>query len=100
MIWFEHMRRQRLPLSLPSRVDSDEAETRHQCLDDCFRCLSPRSRDLILAYYGGSRSAKIERRKEIANELGIAPNALWIRAHRIRESLRKCVCECVKGRAR
>jgi len=93
-IYLEHTRN-RSALWLP-QLDglSREIELKHGCLEGCMEQLSQPSRDLIVAYYGSNGRSKIESRKDLARRLGLAANALWIRAHRIRESLRKCVTEC------
>ncbi|HJQ24651.1 MAG TPA: hypothetical protein VKA60_12105 [Blastocatellia bacterium] len=51
--------------------------------------LPAESRELILDYYQGDRRERIRHRKQIADRLGIAPNALRIRVHRIRERLER-----------
>jgi hypothetical protein len=51
---------------------------------------------LVLEYYRQERKAKIDHRKLLAAELGIAVNALRIRAHRIRRSLEQCVHTCLE----
>lgn len=56
--------------------------------------LSPQNRELILSYYASDSGALMEARKNLAGRLGLGANALAIRAHRIRESLRRCVSAC------
>lgn len=75
--------------------DAGEAQ-RRACLDDCLRHLSEENRSLIIDYYQEEKSGKIERRKHLAARLGILPNALRIRAHRIRTNLERCVRECMR----
>jgi DNA-directed RNA polymerase specialized sigma24 family protein len=58
--------------------------------------LSPENRALVLRYYEADGREKIEKRKILADELGIAPNALRIRAYRIRAALQKCLEKCVE----
>jgi DNA-directed RNA polymerase specialized sigma24 family protein len=77
----------------------DESDLRLDCLDRCLERLPSRSRSLIVAYYGVDPRNKDESRSELARQLRIGSNALWIRAHRIRENLRRCMNECL-GRAR
>jgi hypothetical protein len=38
---------------------------------------------------------QIDERKAIARRLGVSPNALRIRAHRIKESLGDCINNCL-----
>jgi len=80
----------------PPRTDSgDEKEMLDRCLQRCLNGRPDANRDLILRYYTGEKGDKIAERKTLADELGIAPNALRIRAHRIRTELRRCVETCV-----
>ena len=51
---------------------------------------------VILEYYREEEHSKIDHRKELAQQLGIALNALRIQACRIRASLQECVFECLK----
>jgi DNA-directed RNA polymerase specialized sigma24 family protein len=62
--------------------------------------LSPENRELVMRYYEADGRAKIEKRKLQAEELGIAPNALRIRAYRIRAALQKCLEQCVEDALR
>lgn len=105
-IFLEYLRKMPAPLPLSPSGPSDERnpkpceelEPKHRCLDQCVERLSAENRTLILVYYGGQGQAKIEMRKELARRLGIGANALWIRAHRIREALRKCMGDCLTRR--
>jgi hypothetical protein len=56
--------------------------------------LTNEERDLIFEYYFGERRAKIDHRREMAAKLRLTPNALAIRACRIRERLERCIREC------
>jgi DNA-directed RNA polymerase specialized sigma24 family protein len=70
-------------------------EPRFNCFDACLDSLSSDSRALIMDYYQAERRAKIELRQKLADKLGIPLNALRIRAHRIRNGLKKCLDECL-----
>ena len=74
----------------------DEKNTMLSCLEECTRKLAPESRQIIHGYYVGKEREKIENRRSLAQTLGITPNALSIRACRIRAKLEKCVRECCK----
>jgi DNA-directed RNA polymerase specialized sigma24 family protein len=74
---------------------SDEKERLDQCLGECMKSLTPENRELIRKYYTGDKHDKIVNRKELAEQVSIAPNALRLRAHRIRTDLRGCVENCV-----
>ena len=69
-------------------------EQRLDCLDRCLDDLKPEQRDLIVEYYQDAQRQKIERRRNLAQRLGITMNALGIRACRIREALMTCVEGC------
>ena len=72
-----------------------EASGLLQCVDRCLGELAPESRKLILDYYQGEGGVKISKRSGLANFLGISPNALRRRAHRIRVlQLEPCLREC------
>jgi DNA-directed RNA polymerase specialized sigma24 family protein len=58
--------------------------------------LTPDNRNLVLKYYQEEKRARIDHRKRLAEKLGIAVNALRIRAHRIRASLEECVQKCLE----
>ena len=69
----------------------EEAADARKLLAQCMAQLPTESRDLLLAYYQLDKQAGIDRRKELANRLGIPLNALRLRAHRIRARLQECV---------
>ena len=76
-------------------VDSDDDESRLTCLRNCLQTLSPDNRELILEYYQGEKSEKIQNRKKLLEKLRIPVNTLRMRALRLRERLQGCVEECV-----
>lgn len=69
-------------------------EQRLDCLDRCLQELKAEQRDLIIEYYADARRQKIERRRDLAKQLGITMNGLGIRAWRIRDRLMTCVEGC------
>jgi DNA-directed RNA polymerase specialized sigma24 family protein len=79
----------------PESGNTEEEELLLDCLEECIKKLTARNRRLILEYYQDEKGAKIDRRKELAEQLGIALNALRIRAHRIRMNLQSCVADCL-----
>ena len=82
-----------LTLAAPRGPDA-VAEQREQLLDRVDRCLQRLDADertLILEYYQGEQRTKIEQRRRLAARLGLTPNALSIRACRIRGRLEACV---------
>lgn len=74
----------------------EEEELRQSCLDECLRSLPAEHREVILQYYRDERRAKIDRRKALAERLGIPPSALRSRAQRLRDRLGECVDRCLK----
>lgn len=95
-VHLEHLRR-KLPQAMsPSPTDPNRIELEYNCLDRCIERLSKDNRDLLLRYYGAEDGTETEVRRALAEELGIAPNALRIRAFRIRQSLKECVEKCIE----
>ncbi|MFY9619493.1 MAG: hypothetical protein WAQ99_06745 [Pyrinomonadaceae bacterium] len=86
------------PLPQPSS-DDEETELMYQRLELCLEKLTPANRELVLGYYQEEKHAKIENRKARAARLGIAVNALRIRAHRIRAWLQECVQQSLQATA-
>jgi RNA polymerase sigma factor (sigma-70 family) len=84
------------PLEASSGDDSSLKERAHACLESCLSRLDTGDRRLIREYYRFEKSGKIDRRKELATDLGIALNTLRIRAYRIRKRLSLCVLDCAK----
>jgi DNA-directed RNA polymerase specialized sigma24 family protein len=80
--------------SEPPRRDDDGDDERLDCLQRCLGELSDDNRQLILHYYSGEGGRRIENRRKLADRLGVAMNALRIRAFRLRGLLEECVVEC------
>jgi len=91
----EYLRRKPPPAS-PISTSPPNLEKQFYCLEQCLDQLSHENRSLVIQYYQDDKKAKIERRRQIAERLGIAPNALRIRACRIRASLLECVEKCLE----
>jgi RNA polymerase sigma factor (sigma-70 family) len=111
-VFLEHIRQNRteatsseadlsaIPASA-GHVVQDAAESGQElleCLEMCLQRLPDANRQLILEYYRGEQSEKIQRRRQLAEKLGLTPNALSIRACRIREELEACTRKCSLGR--
>jgi RNA polymerase sigma factor (sigma-70 family) len=106
-VYREYSRRPRtVPLQdrdqLPerSRDEVSSKEEAHECLESCLSKLNAADRRLIREYYRYDKLAKIDRRKTLAAELGMAMNTLRIKAFRIRQRLSGCVLHCAKRAAR
>lgn len=78
------------------RDDLNEKEQRHECLERCLGKLPPETCQMVLTYYKSDKTEKIERRKEMAAELGVSPNTLRIRMHRLRTTLQECMRQCLE----
>lgn len=86
--------------ALDSEDESNKEDSMFECLDLCLQQMSRENHDLILYYYQKDGQAKIDFRKELAEELGIAMNTLRVRVHRLREFLQKCLPDCLEQRGR
>jgi DNA-directed RNA polymerase specialized sigma24 family protein len=75
------------------RPDWNEREV--ACLDKCLAELSEYERDLVTSYHQHKGSEKIRKHKEIAEKEG-GMNALRLRIHRIKNTLRDCVSACLR----
>lgn len=84
------------PPAPPSPEEEQAAGLLQRCLDECLEKLSPENRKLILQYYQERGQTKIDRRKEIAQQLDIKATNLRVRMHRIRTTLHACIDECMK----
>jgi DNA-directed RNA polymerase specialized sigma24 family protein len=81
----EYLRRRPAAAPDPPPRPTEEREREHACLEECFARLAPEQREMIVEYYREDRgAAKVERRRRLAERLGVALNALRIRAHRVR----------------
>jgi len=90
----EDRRRRPVPAATPT-CSSDDIEAEYECLERCLQQLTTENRELILQYYQEEKKVKIDHRRSLAERLGIAVNALRIRAYRIRNSLELCVRKCL-----
>jgi DNA-directed RNA polymerase specialized sigma24 family protein len=68
----------------------------YECLLKCLKFLSREKRELILDYHLYEGQDKIVQHRLQAQERGIKESALRVQAHRIRETLEKCVLDCAK----
>jgi len=75
--------------------NNEDTEQECKCLDECMDELTKENRWAVIEYYHFEKSAKIEHRREIANQLGIDVKALRLRIYRIREQLKPCIESCL-----
>jgi RNA polymerase sigma factor (sigma-70 family) len=84
------------PEDLLSReTERMEKERLLECLNRCLQKLPPENLHLITRYHQGEEAMDKARRRELAQALGIALNALRIRAYRIRVGIEECVQNCL-----
>ena len=95
-VHLEYLRRKPVPPQPNPPDESDDTERLHSCLEKCIESLLPDNRLIVVQYYEEEKQAKIDHRKQLAEQLGIALNALRIRAYRIRVSLQECVQNCLE----
>ena len=86
------------PLIAVGSKAADVQERRLACLDKCLDGLKPEHRDIAVEYYRDAKRQRIDRRRALAERLGISSNALGIRACRIRSTLETCVEDCCRQR--
>jgi DNA-directed RNA polymerase specialized sigma24 family protein len=71
-----------------------QAEKVGKCLHECLSRWPDSDRELFLAYRV-DKGHYVERRRDLAQKLGITPGALRVRIIRLREKLEKCVARCL-----
>ena len=77
-------------------VDSAlERELLLECLEQCLNRLPAENRALLLDYYQ-DESNRIDRRRALAEALGLRREALANRAQRLRDKLEDCVTRCFR----
>jgi DNA-directed RNA polymerase specialized sigma24 family protein len=80
-------------------VEATEKELRLACLEDCLRALPTEGAKFILEYYRYEGHGQIERRKALAERLGLRRDALANRAQRLRDKLENCVSICLRKKS-
>lgn len=71
------------------------ADARHRCLEDCLKKLPETDDNLVIRYYSDNKIAKVEKRREMAAELGLTTGTLHMKVYRIRNILKKCIHKCL-----
>ena len=80
---------------LVAQPEEQDNETGVLCLRRCLNRLPEESRQLIVLYYHGEKSAKIENRKRLAEGLSVTLGALRYRAFDLRQRLQGCIERCM-----
>lgn len=100
-VFLDYLKKRNEPLSeqraepAPTHDDKAEEERIYACLERCIVHLTPQNRELVVQYYQENKRAKIEHRKQLAERLGLAVNALRIRLCRLRLNLQRCIEDCL-----
>ena len=97
--WLRGQKRVREAATAEVVVGVDDREAEYTCLEECLSELPADSRELIVDYYRDEKRAKIERRRNLAKNLGISMGALQIKASRIRSRLYTCVAACCREKS-
>jgi hypothetical protein len=58
--------------------------------------LPENDRLLVVDYEEGEKQARIEKRRQLAGELGITMNALRIKIYRLHQQLQHCMQQCME----
>jgi DNA-directed RNA polymerase specialized sigma24 family protein len=85
-----------LPPLPPDEDDIERRELEDRCLEKCLGLLSQENRKLILEYVNGKKKERLEQ----AQSLKLTPNALRIRVHEIKKTIRPCVENCLAEETR
>lgn len=85
-----------LPTTQPLDDNEDEDNVQAECLHICLNDLPEESRSLLKEYYDWEKGSKIEKRRRMAEQMGISLNNLRIRALRARDTLERCIRNCMK----
>ena len=80
---------------LVAQPEEQDNENGVLCLRRCLNRLPEESRQLIVLYYQGEKSAKIENRKRLAEGLSVTLGALRYRAFDLRQRLQGCIERCM-----
>ncbi len=97
-VHLEYLRRKTVPDIRVALTTDDEPHPEMECLDKCLAELTTENQSLLIEYYQEDKRAKINHRKHLAERMGIAANALRIRAYRMRAAVEICVRECLNNR--
>jgi hypothetical protein len=97
-IRLEHLRSLKVTENPPPHDDTTEKEHEEFCLEECGQKLEPDENWLAVEYYRFEKAEKIAHRKKLAEQFGLTLAGLRTRIHRIRDSLRPCIEECLEKR--
>lgn len=75
----------------------EDADCRLNCMKKCLLTLPAGHQQLIRGYYEET-GKKMANRRALAEENNLSLNALRLKVHRLRRSLRECVTQCVESK--
>jgi DNA-directed RNA polymerase specialized sigma24 family protein len=78
-------------------LTSSPDEVRLRCLTQCLLSLHFEEREFVTKYYEEEKRAKIDSRRALAERHGLSINALRLKAHRLRRSLKQCLLTCMES---
>ena len=96
----EQLKREKRELPLEQDFGYEERENDDRpfdCLERCMNLLAEADRRLVIAYYSENRNKKLELRRKLAEQCKLTPNAMHVKLHRLRSSLKQCIEKCVKS---
>jgi hypothetical protein len=90
--------RRRPPVNhLPPAAESAfEHEARLACMESCLERLPGHIVELLTRYCIEDVEQRSEKRRRMAQELGVSLNTLRLRVHRVRDQLGACVSRCLE----
>jgi hypothetical protein len=93
----EYRDRPAIPVAAsPLTVSSDEKEAREHCIERCLERLNQQDKELIVGYTSITGPDKNLLRTRLAAERNWTITALRLKVFRIRESLRRCLSQCMR----
>ncbi len=87
---------EKLPFAAAGTDESSAAKNNNiECLENCLAKLAPDESRMILKYYSENSSYRFELRKNMAESMTISTGTLHTKVHRLKNTLKKCIEECV-----
>lgn len=85
------------PAASSAAEDQDMQERSLTCLEECMAHLKEQDRLMLLDYYRFKGRAKLDQRRQIAEQLSISRETLALRVFHLKQKLKKCVKERLEG---
>ena len=94
-VLMEKAREDLRPVPVPEPPAIPDADLEN-CLERCLTELPADDRVLVLDYEEGEKQLRIQKRKQLADDLGTTINALRIKICRLHQQLKTCIEECLE----